>query len=295
MTRYDSSDDDRGVERPVRLDKTEGYIIIEGKAYPAREIVEALTQSGYAEPKAVGDSLLFGHRRITPIFKSRQERAMASLCHASLAYCCPLSKRCADRDRALEILGLTQEDYQRLKVDSHTQFVGASRALSSRDDYEQQDIGGSRSTNRPSVGRDYNSDDYRSDFDTLERSLQSNRPSPVATRDSDQWSFTQGRRLEQQENPSMERRKTGSFNDDGQEDYRNEQHRSVNRDKSSGTGCRSCSGDAVEGLGGLFAQGELSPFVDDTRSEEPRKTFCFSCGRSIREGTRVCSYCGSTR
>jgi len=105
----------------VRLDKTEGYVIIEGRAYPAREIVEALAQSGYAEMRAVGDSLLFGRRRITPIFKSRQERAMASLCHGSLAYCCPMSKRCADRDRALEMLGLTQEDYERLKGESHSQ------------------------------------------------------------------------------------------------------------------------------------------------------------------------------
>jgi hypothetical protein len=279
----------------VRLEKTEGYVIIEGRAYPAREIVEALAQSGYAEMRAVGDSLLFGRRRITPIFKSRQERAMASLCHGSLAYCCPMSKRCADRDRALEMLGLTQEDYERLKGESHSQFIDASRGLSSQDDLGSQDAASTRTVNRPTVDWGHGSDDYRQDFDTLDRTLQSSRPNSGQARSSDQWSSGQGHGTEQQENLFTERRTTSPFSDDGEEDYRREQHQSVSRDKSSNAPCRSCSGESVEGLGSLFTQGELSPFVDDAHSEEPKRSFCFSCGRSLREGTRVCPYCGSSR
>jgi predicted metal-binding transcription factor (methanogenesis marker protein 9) len=279
----------------VRLDRAEGYVIIEGKAYPAKEIVEALAQSGYTQLKAVGDSLMFGNRRITPIFKSRQERAMASLCHASLAYCCPLSKRCADRDRALEMLGLTQDDYERLKAESHTQFVEVSRGLSSREDSDQRDDINSGSADRQSPARDYASDDYRRDFETLDRSMQSNRPSQVQVRNSDHWSSGQPYPSEQQESPFSEGRINGPFNDDGDQHHRGEQRRPVGRDKSSAAACRSCSGDAVEGLGSLFAQGELSPFVDDARTEESRRDFCFSCGRSLKQGTRVCPYCGSTR
>jgi len=39
QTRYSSYDGNKSTERSVRLDKTEGHIIIEGRAYPAREIV----------------------------------------------------------------------------------------------------------------------------------------------------------------------------------------------------------------------------------------------------------------
>ena len=137
--------------------------MIEGRVYPAKEVVEALAQSGYSEIRTEGDSLILGRRRIAPIFKSRQDRAMASLCHGSLAFCCPLAKRCAERDRALEILGLTNEEYDHLKSDAHFRFVDASK-------------GYDRAANRPAVDRGYGSDDYRRDFDTLDNALQSRDP-----------------------------------------------------------------------------------------------------------------------
>ncbi|MHA1288179.1 MAG: hypothetical protein ACTSPB_12315, partial [Candidatus Thorarchaeota archaeon] len=136
-TRYPTYEDNKVTERPVRLDKTEGHVIIEGRAYPAREIVEALAQSGgYTEIRSMGDSIILGTRRITPIFKSRQDRAMAALCHSSLSYCCPLSKRCAERDRALEIMGLTPADYENLKKDAHLKFVDSARGMDSGSDQQ---------------------------------------------------------------------------------------------------------------------------------------------------------------
>ncbi|MFX1561599.1 MAG: hypothetical protein ACFFBL_13500, partial [Promethearchaeota archaeon] len=167
-TRYSSYDGNKSTERAVRLDKTEGHIIIEGRAYPAREIIEALAQSGYSEMRAVGDSLVLGSRRITPIFKSRQERAMASLCHGSLAYCCPLSKRCAERDRALEILGLTLDEYEQMKGDAHIRFVETARGLSNLDPSWQQ-VSRDRLANNPATDPGYGSDDYREDFEALDR------------------------------------------------------------------------------------------------------------------------------
>jgi len=264
-TRYSSYDGNKSTERAVRLDKTEGHVIIEGRAYPAREIVEALAQSGYSEMRAVGDSLVLGSRRITPIFKSRQDRAMASLCHGSLAYCCPLSKRCAERDRALEILGLTLDEYEQMKGDAHVRFVETARGLSNLDPSWQQ-VSGDRLANRPATDPGYGSDDYRQDFESLDRTMRS-------------LEAEYGSRSE----PWRDERTEYSYQGDsrilGQEDD-----------------CKVCNtqlDESIEGIGSLFSQGELSPFVDDAREKEDEYSFCFSCGRSIRANNRVCPYCSA--
>jgi len=294
--RYDSYEDERRAERSVRLDKTEGYVVIEGKAYPAREIVEALAQSGYAEIRAIGDSLMLGRRRITPIFKSRQERAMAALCHASLAYCCPLSKRCADRDRALEMLGLTSADYEHLKADSHSSFIDASRGLETRQDYSSQQSVTARTANRPATDWGYGSDDYRGDFDRLDSVLQTKQAEAAKTAGSRDWLAGQEtERAHSQEDQSSERPGSKPFTDARNEDSLFEERRSAGPERGTGSSCRTCSSDPVEGLGNLFTQGELSPFMDDSREEETRSGFCFSCGRTLREGIKVCPYCGSSK
>ena len=164
---YSGYGEEKREDRPVRLDRTEGTVVIEGRVYPAREIVEALAQSGYTEIRSQGDSLILGRRRVAPIFKSSKERAMAALCHGSLAYCCPMSKRCAQRDRALEILGLSKDDYDHMKANAHHQFIDASRPVQS----EEPSWGrrtGDRLANQPAVDRGYGSDDYRRDFETLD-------------------------------------------------------------------------------------------------------------------------------
>ncbi|MHA1484843.1 MAG: hypothetical protein ACTSPR_05960, partial [Candidatus Thorarchaeota archaeon] len=72
-TRYPTYEGNKSTEKPVRLDKTEGHVVIEGRAYPAREIIEALAQSGYTDLRSVGDALVLGRHRITPIFKSAKD------------------------------------------------------------------------------------------------------------------------------------------------------------------------------------------------------------------------------
>jgi len=271
-TRYSSYDGNKSTERAVRLDKTEGHIIIEGRAYPAREIVEALAQSGYSEMRAVGDSLVLGSRRITPIFKSRQDRAMASLCHGSLAYCCPLSKRCAERDRALEILGLTLDEYEQMKGDSHTRFVEMARGLSNYDPSWQQ-TSRDRLANRPATDLGYGSDDYRQDFEALDRTMQS-LEAEYGSR-SGSW---RDERIEERHDSDT---------------YR---HQGDTRIFSQEDDCKVCNtkpDESIEGIGSLFSQGELSPFVDDTRDKDDEYSFCFSCGRSIRADNRVCPYCSA--
>ena len=257
----------------MRLDKTEGHIIIEGRAYPAREIVEALAQSGYSEMRSVGDSLILGNRRITPIFKSRQDRAMASLCHGSLAYCCPLSKRCAERDRALEVLGLTLDEYEQLKGDAHVKFVETARGLSNLDPSWQQQASTERLANRPATDPGYGSDDYRQDFESLDEAMQT-----LTSQASEGSGLWRDDRIESR--PPTE---TYRYQGDS---------RIISRQEDSKV-CNNQLDESIEGIGALFSQGELSPFIDDSKEEDDGYTFCFSCGRSIRSDNRVCPYCSA--
>lgn len=272
-TRYSTYDGNKSTERPVRLDKTEGHIIIEGRAYPAKEIVEALAQSGYSELTAVGDSLVLGNRRISPIFKSRQDRAMASLCHSSLSYCCPLGKRCAERDRALEVLGLTLDEYERLKGDAHIKFIETARGLSNLDPSWSQQASEERLANRPATDPGYGTDDYRKDFEALDRTMQS-----VTTQNGD--------------NPDSWRNNNDSRPSSETYQYQSRDNQIFSGDDSQKV-CNRQLDESIEGIGSLFAQGELSPFTDDARNEKDDSSFCFSCGRSIRAENRVCPYCSA--
>ncbi len=286
-----SSHDGKDSERPVRLDKTEGTVIIEGRAYPAREIVEALAQSGYSEIRSVGDSLILGRSRITPIFKSRQDRVMASLCHQSLAYCCPLSKRCAERDRALEVLGLTNAEYENLKGDAHHKFIDASKGVPSSD----MAWSGShldRTVNDPAIDRGYGSDDYRSDFENLDRALQSGRSKE--REDSHLWS-SDDKRYPARSHEGLYSDHSGSspFTDVSLNGTIMKEVRAASRELKSAGSCSIQRDPSIEGIGALFAQGELSPFADDSGDEVSRPSFCFSCGRTFKIGTRVCPHCGA--
>ena len=272
-TRYSSYDGNKSSDRPVRLDKTEGHIIIEGRAYPAKEIVEALAQSGYSEIRAVGDSLVLGGKRITPIFKSRQERAMASLCHGSLAYCCPLSKRCAERDRALEILGLTLDEYEQLKGDAHIRFVETARGLSNLDPSWQRQASRDRLANRPATDPGYGSDDYRQDFESLDQAMQT-----LTSQYKDRSGLWHDERTDS-------RQPTETYRYQGD-------NRIFNQDDDCKV-CHTQPDESIEGIGSLFSQGELSPFVDESQEEDNGYRFCFSCGRSIRADNRVCPYCSA--
>ncbi|MFX1484120.1 MAG: hypothetical protein ACFFCP_13145 [Promethearchaeota archaeon] len=256
----------------MRLDKTEGHIIIEGRAYPAKEIVEALAQSGYSELRADGDSLILGNRRISPIFKSSQERAMAALCHGSLSYCCPLSKRCAERDRALEILGLTLDEYERLKNDAHIRFVETARGLSNLDPSWSQQASDDRVANQPARDPGYGSDDYREDFEALDRTMKSLEAQYGDG--SDSWRSREERTASE---PYQYRTRDNRI-------FSGEDNRHV---------CNNQPDESIEGIGSLFAQGELSPFIDDARRDTDGYSFCFSCGRSIRADNRVCPYCSA--
>jgi len=287
-TRYPTYEGNKSTEKPVRLDKTEGHVVIEGRAYPAREIIEALAQSGYTELRSVGDALVLGRHRITPIFKSAKDRAMASLCHGSLAFCCPLSKRCAERDRALEVLGLTIEEYENLKGDAHCRFIDASRGITSTGDvrsHDARDI----AANRPAVDRGYGSDDYRRDFDRRDGAYNRRDVESASRRDYGSY------RSSSHSDPYSDLTTAIPYSEGHRKDSLMDEMRSGSSDVSTQSSCGCRTDVAVEGLGALFMQGELSPFNDDARDDSSSPSFCFSCGRTIRMGIKACPYCGATQ
>jgi len=103
--------------------EAKGTIIIRGRVYPAEKVLRALLNQSLVEIKLDGSDLVIGRERVQPIFKSVIEKAMALTCYGSLAYCCSLDKRCINRDRALELLGLTHEDYRKLKEEFHKRII----------------------------------------------------------------------------------------------------------------------------------------------------------------------------
>jgi ribosomal protein L40E len=110
--------------------KAEGFVVIGGRVYPASQVIPALIAEGFADIKLEpGGALIIGGVRIPPVFKSPQEQAMAITCYGSLAYCCGLEKACENRDKALELLGLSKEDYLRLKNYLHNKFIEYSKGL----------------------------------------------------------------------------------------------------------------------------------------------------------------------
>ncbi len=270
--------DDTYSERPVRLDNMEGYVLIEGRVYPAKELVEALLQNGYAELRASGDSLVLGRTQIPPVFKSIRERVMASLCYGSLTYCCPLSKRCVDRDRALEVLGLSPSEYERIKRECHSQFVN----IADRTD-------NLRTQQTDEHGREYMPEDSRVEYGV--RTQQYHRagviePPRCTTSTTDRKERTQEdyQRIQSRDDAPQ----TGSV--------MTVQRSTVTPDTqptTSHSNRQSCNirREQTEGLGSLFVQGEISPFANE--SQYSQHIFCSSCGRTIRTNTVRCPYCGT--
>ena len=121
----------RNIERTrvISPKSIKGHIVINGKAYPVDEVIEAALSESYSELKHDGDNIILGGKRISPIYKSEQEKAMAALCYGSLIYCCPASKPCAERDHALEVLGISLEEYDKLKERFHFMMLDYAHGL----------------------------------------------------------------------------------------------------------------------------------------------------------------------
>jgi hypothetical protein len=113
----------------LEVASAKGVIIINGRAYDAQKILDALLGNSYVDIKSEGSSLVIGGTRIQPVSRSAQDLAMLRTCYGSLAYCCSPERKCVDRDGSLDLLGLTMEDYQRIKSACHQIFIDAAKRL----------------------------------------------------------------------------------------------------------------------------------------------------------------------
>ena len=104
-------------------DRPRGLIVINGKAYPADEVINALERQAMTQLRVIGDTLWIGNQQIRPLAKTTAEQAMMLTCFGSLAYCCPLSRECSRRDEALRMLGMTKEEYNNIKREAHQRFL----------------------------------------------------------------------------------------------------------------------------------------------------------------------------
>jgi len=104
-------------------DRPRGLIVINGKAYPADEVINALERQAMTQLRVIGDTLWIGNQQIRPLAKTTAEQAMMLTCFGSLAYCCPLSRECSRRDEALRMLGMTKEEYNSIKREAHQRFL----------------------------------------------------------------------------------------------------------------------------------------------------------------------------
>jgi predicted metal-binding transcription factor (methanogenesis marker protein 9) len=100
-----------------------GSVIINGKAYQAIKILEALNKLGALSFDIENSQLVLNGIPITSQDRSTRKNALSLLCHHSLAYCCPMSQKCDKRDTALKMLNISPEEYSRIKEEHHLQFL----------------------------------------------------------------------------------------------------------------------------------------------------------------------------
>ncbi|MFX1564632.1 MAG: zinc ribbon domain-containing protein [Promethearchaeota archaeon] len=104
-------------------DYAQGIVLINGRAYPAKEVLQALERQAMTSLRAVGDELWIGKERVRPVAKTTPEQAMKLTCYGSLAFCCDLNRDCHLRDQALELLGISKDEYHEIQRDCHQQFL----------------------------------------------------------------------------------------------------------------------------------------------------------------------------
>jgi predicted metal-binding transcription factor (methanogenesis marker protein 9) len=104
-------------------DYAQGLVLINGHAYPAKEVLQALERQAMTSLRAVGDELWIGKERVRPFAKATPEQAMKLTCYGSLAFCCDLNRECQLRDQAIELLGISKEEYRAIQRECHEQFL----------------------------------------------------------------------------------------------------------------------------------------------------------------------------
>ncbi len=103
--------------------EVDGNIIINGKAYPAIELLKAINRSGALSFDDETAQLILNDMPIQPIYGSTRKNVFSLLCYHSLAYCCPRTHKCDKRDATLKMLNISLDEYSRIKDEHHSLFL----------------------------------------------------------------------------------------------------------------------------------------------------------------------------
>ncbi len=248
-------------------DYAQGLVLINGRAYPAKEVLQALERQAMTSLRAVGDELWIGKERVRPVAKTTPEQAMKLTCYGSLAFCCDLTRECHLRDQAIELLSISKEDYRAIQSECHQQFLRHGERR-----WPQEQYGSS--------GSDYSRSQTASDDQTHHESFESWRERTSSGR------YDSSRESSQPSSPS-----SGSSVDLGGLFSTPEEYSSrplTDPDPFKGLSARG------ETEGRSFAsQDWFSSGGSATVSPHSTITgFCIFCGQDLREDSEFCSRCG---
>ncbi|MFX1466628.1 MAG: hypothetical protein ACFFA5_09165, partial [Promethearchaeota archaeon] len=107
--------------------EVDGNIIINGKAYPAIELLEAINRSGALSFDHETEQLILNDMPIKPVYNSTRKNVFSQLCYHSLAYCCPRTHKCDKRETTLKMLNISLDEYSRIKDEHHSLFLEYER------------------------------------------------------------------------------------------------------------------------------------------------------------------------
>ncbi|MCK5240133.1 MAG: hypothetical protein KAR33_11325, partial [Candidatus Thorarchaeota archaeon] len=171
-------------------------------------------------------------------------------------------------------------------------FLDASKG-GSVSTYDMGQTVPSRTANQPASDRGYGSDDYRQDFDALDSALNSRSRAPSQSDKSDSWGESSSSSLRGERESSYGSSGPSPLQGVSQDRSLMDEMQLATRNLETSGTCRIGSDPNLEGIGSLFAQGELSPFNDDAQPETGRLSFCFSCGRTFEPNIKICPFCGA--
>lgn len=250
----------------------QGLVLINGRAYSVKEVLQALERQAMTSIRIVGNDLRIGKEQVRPLPKISPEQAMKLTCFGSLAYCCDLNRECQLREEAIKLLGMTNEEYHAIQWECHNQFL---RQGEKRWPYDQISTSSSDRTHTHQYARDQyqvepfdpwqdkaNAGKYRASLNPSRGS----RTSPTGSVDlgglfDTPQEYSSRSLTEAEAFPSFQRKPdsgTGSFTSEGWF-------------SSSSSSAGTVAADVI-------AQG-----------------FCIYCGQDLREDSEFCSRCGRSQ
>lgn len=105
--------------------QVKGYFILRDKVYPASGVINAILKNPRIKVALNPDGdLVIDNYKISKINEPLKNIVKNLLCFKALAYCCSLDRPCANRDLALELLGVSKKSYESVKEELELKLLG---------------------------------------------------------------------------------------------------------------------------------------------------------------------------